>query len=388
MIVVGLISGTSYDGIDCSVGELKIDGDLISLHPILTFTQPYPSEVYALIDSTMPPAATGFKEVCQLDTLIGEAFADVASAAILKTGLKPDLIVSHGQTMYHWISEDGEALGTLQIGDASRIAERTGVATLSQLRSRDVAAGGQGAPFASLLDDFLLRDHGSVSAALNLGGISNVTVVSPEDPTIAFDIGPANALIDAAVRIYTDGKENFDNGGTYGAQGVINHQFLENLLQEPYYKMSNPKSTGKELFNKDYLNSKLKEFPDISMLNVIATLTELTAQTVANEINRLSVKSVYVSGGGIHNHTLMRSLRNLSPGVSYHLYEDLGLSSDGKEAYLFALIGFLSLNNIAGNIPSSTGASGPRIMGSLWPGELGFPKIETGTVTKPSLKII
>ena len=388
MIVIGLISGTSYDGIDCSIGEFQLNGDVISLHPIATSTESYSPDIYKLINSTMPPASTDFKQVCELDTLIGEAFADAALKTIERTGLQPDLIVSHGQTMYHWISPEGKALGTLQLGDASRIAEKTGIATLAQVRSRDVAAGGQGAPFASLIDDFLLRDQGKVTAALNLGGISNITVVSPKDPTIAFDIGPSNALIDAAVRIYTNGKENFDNAGAYGALGKVDQKFLDALLLEPYYKMSNPKSTGKELFNKDYLASKLNEFPNILMLDVITTLTSLSAHTIANEINRLSVETVYVSGGGIHNLTLMKMLRELSPAVTFAHYEELGLSSDGKEAYLFALIGFLSLNNIAGNIPSSTGAVGERVMGSLWPGTLGFPKIEPRAVSNPSLRII
>jgi anhydro-N-acetylmuramic acid kinase len=383
-----MISGTSYDGIDCAIGEFHIQDGVISLRPLFTSTTSYSPYLYNLINSSMPPDLIDFQRVCELDTLVGEAFATAAVEALTKAKLRADVVVSHGQTMYHWISEEGRALGTLQLGDGARIAEKTGVTTITQLRSRDVAAGGQGAPFASLLDDFLLRDRKTVCAALNLGGISNMTVVSPLAPTIAFDIGPANALIDAAVRIYTENRENFDLDGKYGAQGVIDEELLQSLLGEPYYAMKFPKSTGKELFNKDYLIAKLAQFPRVSLLNVISTLTALTARTISVEINALSVETIYVSGGGIHNLTLMEMLKELSPDTSFLPYEELGINADGKEAYLFALIGFLSMHNLTGNIPSSTGARGPRVLGSIWPGALGFPEIASTNVSAPSLKII
>ncbi len=388
MIVMGMISGTSYDGIDCAVGEFDLTDGLITLRPIFTTTEPYSRYLYGLIDSSMPPSLIDFQRVCEIDTLVGEAFADAAISTLRKANIEADLVVSHGQTLYHWVTPSGQALGTLQLGDGARIAEKTGITTITQLRSRDVAAGGQGAPFASLLDDFLLRDRGHVNAALNLGGISNITVVSNTAPTIAFDIGPANALIDAAVRIYSEGRENYDPSGKYGAAGEVDQHLLESMLDEPYFTMKFPKSTGKELFNKEYLVTKLREFPDISMLNVISTLTALTASTVTSEISRLGVESIYVSGGGIHNQTLMRMMKEFSPKVKFNPYEELGLSADGKEAYLFALIGFLSVNNMPGNIPSSTGALNSRVLGSMWPGLEGFPEIISSGITSPTLRII
>lgn len=388
MKILGMISGTSYDGIDCSIGDFTIDGNAILLNPLFTRTHEYPAETYALINRSMPPAKIDYQIVCEIDTLIGQAFAEAAALAIKESGITPDLIVAHGQTMYHWISPEGKALGTLQVGDAARVAELNGIPVLSQLRSRDVAAGGQGAPFASLIDHMLLAARNINCGALNLGGISNMTVIRPGQDTVAFDVGPANALMDAAVRIYSDGSENFDRDGALGAQGNVNDAVLGEMLKEPYYALSYPKSTGKELFNHDYLKSWMARYPEVSMLDWIATLTILTATTIANEFNKLDVSEVFVSGGGLHNKTLMAHLNSLTRNVKYLPYEDLGLSSDGKEAYLFALIGFLSMHNLPGNIPSSTGASGPRILGSLSPGKSGFPAVANISEALIGLRII
>lgn len=388
MKILGMISGTSYDGIDCSIGDFTIDGNAILLNPLFTRTHEYPAETYALINRSMPPAKIDYQIVCEIDTLIGQAFAEAAALAIKESGITPDLIVAHGQTMYHWISPEGKALGTLQVGDAARVAELNGIPVLSQLRSRDVAAGGQGAPFASLIDHMLLAARNINCGALNLGGISNMTVIRPGQDTVAFDVGPANALMDAAVRIYSDGSENFDRDGALGAQGKVNDAILGEMLKEPYYTLSYPKSTGKELFNHDYLKSWMARYPEVSMLDWIATLTILTATTIANEFNELDVSEVFVSGGGLHNKTLMAQLNSLTRNVKYLPYEDLGLSSDGKEAYLFALIGFLSMHNLPGNIPSSTGASGPRILGSLSPGKSGFPAVANISEALIGLRII
>ena len=383
-----MISGTSYDGIDCSIGEFTPHASEILLKPLFTKTIEYPEYVYKLIDTSMPPEWVDLQRVCELDTLIGEAFADAALLAIKESGITPDLIVSHGQTMYHWISAGGAALGTLQLGDPARVAEATGITVLSHLRSRDVAAGGQGAPFASLIDHMLLNGVDQKVAALNLGGISNMTIVKPGSATIAYDVGPASALIDAGVRIHSSGKLNYDEGGKLGAQGKNNEALLAELLKEPYYALQYPKSTGKELFNQTYLEKIRETHPEVGMIDLIATLTELTAITVSNEINKFGVAVIYVSGGGQHNQTLMGMMRSLSPNTRFAPYEELGINSDGKEAYLFGLIGFLSSYNQNGNIPSSTGASGGRILGSLSPGKSGFPKPYESAFEFTSLRII
>lgn len=388
MIILGMISGTSYDGIDCSMGEFTPHESEIFLKPLFTKTFKYPEYVYSLIDASMPPEWVSFQRVCELDVLIGKAFAEAALEAIKESGKTPDLIVSHGQTMYHWISPEGTALGTLQLGDPSRVSEATGIAVLSHPRSQDVAAGGQGAPFASLIDHMLLNGIGKKVAALNLGGISNITIVKPGSETTAYDIGPANALIDAAVRIYSSGKLNFDDGGALGMKGKIDEELLTELLKEPYYALRSPKSTGKELFNHTYLTKMMESHPEVDLIDLIATLTALTAKTVTSEINKSKVDTVYVSGGGKHNRTLMGMMRNFSPNARFAPYEELGVNSDGKEAYLFGLIGFLSSYNQNGNIPSSTGAAGGRILGSLNPGKNGFPTPLQNAYEFTSLRII
>lgn len=382
-----MISGTSYDGIDCSIGEFTPHGSVVDLKPLFTKTIKYSEEVYKLIDASMPPAKIELQQVCELDVSIGSEFARAALESISESGVTPDLIVSHGQTMYHWVSPQGVAIGTLQLGDGARVAEETGIPTLAQLRSRDVAAGGHGAPYASLIDHFLLAGTGERTAALNLGGISNMTVVDPQSSTIAFDIGPSNALIDAAVRIATNGSENYDEGGNRAASGRINQVMLDDLLSDPYYSLPYPKSTGKELFNTTYLQPFLTKYASLEINDVIATLTQLTAVTICNEINKANVAKIYVSGGGIHNKVLMESLRKLSPSVIFLPYEELKLNADGKEAFLFALIGFLSTYNQAGNIPSSTGAKGPRILGCFHAGKNGFPEIKSNPENFRALRI-
>ena len=200
MRVVGMISGTSMDGIDVAVADLQFAGDTVELRPLGAASREYPAELRARVGAVLPPAATTAEEVCRLDTLVGQAFAAAATFAVDELGAGAvDLIVSHGQTIFHWVDPGGRRRGTLQVGQPAWIVEATGIPVVADLRSRDIAAGGHGAPLASTLDELLLGGSGETAAALNLGGISNMTVVGPDAPTIAFDIGPANALIDAAV---------------------------------------------------------------------------------------------------------------------------------------------------------------------------------------------
>ncbi len=197
MRVIGLMSGTSYDAIDAAAADLRLDGDQLVLTPLGLLSQPYSDELRAAVAASLPPASTTMEQVCRLDTGIGQAFADVARQAVEQLcGGHADLIVSHGQTMFHWV-DGGSVRGTLQLGQPAWIAEATGTSVVSDLRSRDVAAGGQGAPLVSILDVLWLRGRSGVPIALNLGGIANITVVHGEP--VAFDTGPANALIDAVV---------------------------------------------------------------------------------------------------------------------------------------------------------------------------------------------
>ena len=368
MRVLGLISGTSHDGIDFAVVDFSLRNGV--LHGVVgpAGSTPYPERLRARLAAALPPAALTFAEVCELDTLIGQAFAQVAAeAAELSGGV--DVICSHGQTVFHWV--DGrQALGTLQIGQPAWIAERTGVPVVADVRARDVAAGGQGAPLVPVMDVMLLGDLPGRPAALNLGGIANLTVLRPPgiDAPLAYDTGPANALIDAAVARATGGRATCDVDGRLAASGRVDERLLDLLLAEPYYRLEPPKSTGKELFHAGYLERVLAARPGLSDADVVATLTALTARTVAAEVRRHRVDTLVVSGGGCANPTLMAMLRDCLVGVRVRTSADFGAPTDIKEAIAFALIGWLTVHGLPAAMPSCTGATAPRLLGAIVPG--------------------
>lgn len=374
MKVVGLISGTSFDGIDAAAAELELRDDEVLLRPLGAISLAYPPELRAALAAVMPPATTTAAGLCALDTRIGQAFAEAAEAAVRDlAGGEADLVVSHGQTLYHWV-EGTRVLGTLQIGQPAWIAERTGLPVVADLRSRDVAAGGQGAPLASLFDVLLLGrpDKGEVGAALNLGGIANLTIIASDRNPVAFDVGPANALIDAAVAHLTDDAETFDRDGVRGARGHVHQPLLDALLDEPYYGLAPPKSTGKELFHLPYLLDALAATGPVPPDDLIATVTELTAITIARACGEHAVTTVVAAGGGTRNPTLMARLSDRLLGVKVTTIDGFGIDSDAKEAYTFALIGFLTVHGLPGSVASCTGSARPAVLGCLVPGARGF----------------
>jgi anhydro-N-acetylmuramic acid kinase len=372
-----MISGTSMDGIDVAAADLRFGpDDTVELHPLGATSREYPSALRAALGATLPPASTTAEEICRLDTLVGQAFATAASSAVDELGAGAiDLIVSHGQTIFHWVDDEGRARGTLQVGQPAWIAEATGIPVVADVRARDIAAGGHGAPLASTLDELLLAGSFETAGALNLGGIANITVVAADVPTVAFDIGPANALIDAAVSAATDGAEAFDADGAHARRGRVHAGLLERLLAEPYYRQPPPKSTGKELFHGAYLDRHVAARGAVPADDVIATVTALTAITVADVCRQFGVGRLVVSGGGVENPALMERLGVELPGISITRIDQYGIPSAAKEAYLFALIGFLTLHHLPGNVASATGARGPAVLGCLLPGRHGFPPI-------------
>ncbi|MFD8077810.1 anhydro-N-acetylmuramic acid kinase [Streptomyces sp. NPDC059718] len=368
MRVIGLMSGTSYDAIEAAAADLTLDGATLLMRPLGHLSVPYADGLRDLISATLPPATTTTQAVCALDTGIGQAFADTAARALdeLCAGAA-DLVVSHGQTMHHWV-EDGTVRGTLQLGQPAWIAEATGLPVVSDLRSRDVAAGGQGAPLVGMTDTLLLRGLPGVPAALNLGGIANITVVAPGAEPLAFDTGPANALLDAAVRHFTGGAAAYDEDGRRAAAGRTDPDLLKVLLDDPYYRRPAPKSTGKELFHLPYLQRALAAVPAPGTDDVLATLTRLTAVTVADACRAHGVTSLVVSGGGARNPVLMRMIGEELPGVTLRPSDDLGLPSDAKEALAFAVLGFLTVHGLPGTLTSGTGARRATVLGSITPG--------------------
>jgi anhydro-N-acetylmuramic acid kinase len=387
--VLGLISGTSFDAIEVAAADLTAEGGELTLRPLGALSVPYAPALTDDIAAALPPAATTAGRICSLDTRIGQAFAEAAARGIAEiAGGHADLVASHGQTIFHWV-EDGRVLGTLQIGQPAWIAERTGLPVVADLRVRDVAAGGQGAPLVSVFDTLLLSG-GKPRAALNLGGIANITVVGrPDEPVVSFDTGPGNCLLDVVATRAASGPDTgptrgpdtppgYDVDGALAAAGTVDPALLAELLAEKYYAAEPPKSTGRELFTAGYLDAALiaarqrghgtRRTPNPTAPDIAATLVSLTARTVADACARYGVTEVVGSGGGMHNPVLVDALRAALAPVPLHRSDELGLPVDAKEAYLTALLGALSWHGVPGVRPGATGSRVPRVLGRFSPG--------------------
>ncbi|NUT34624.1 MAG: anhydro-N-acetylmuramic acid kinase [Hamadaea sp.] len=354
MRVLGLSSGTSHDGIDAALVAFDAEGEVLRARLLRHTTTAYSPQLRTAIRAALPPHTVGLGDVCRLDTRIGQEFAEVAAGFADVA----DLVCSHGQTLYHWV-DDGTVKGTLQLGQPAWIAERTGLPVVSDVRARDVAAGGQGAPLVAVLDRLLLAGHADLgtAGALNIGGIANLTV--PSVP-VAYDTGPGNALIDAAALTLTG--RPYDADGALAATGTVDRMLLDRLLAEPYYGQPPPKSTGKELFHTGYLDGLID---GLSPTDVLATLTELTAVTVAAEALRYKLDTVVVSGGGAHNAFLMRRLADAVRPARLTTSDALGVPGDAKEAVLFALIGWLTAHGLPGVLAACTGARTATVLGAV-----------------------
>ncbi|MEU5904779.1 anhydro-N-acetylmuramic acid kinase [Micromonospora sp. NPDC047527] len=374
MKIVGLMSGTSYDGVDVVAAEFTAEEDTLWLRPLGHRELEYDEALRAEIAALLPPEATTIEAVCRLDNRLGEVFAEAAAVGLELAGGQVDAVVSPGQTVFHWVA-DGVARGTLQLGAVARVAARVGVPVLSDLRSADIAAGGQGAPLVPAFDALLLDGAAGPRAALNLGGIANLTVVAPGAPVLGYDVGPANALLDAAARRFLGRPCDLD--GARAAAGRVHPGLLAELLAEPYYAASPPKSTGKELFHAGYLDRHLAALDaPVPVDDLLATLTELTARVVAVECDRRGVVEVVAAGGGVRNPTLLGRLAALSAG-RWRLRgtDELGVPAQAKEAYAFALLGWLSWHGLPGSIPSVTGATRGAVLGSWTPAGPAYPGV-------------
>ncbi|WP_228001843.1 anhydro-N-acetylmuramic acid kinase [Nocardia australiensis] len=374
MRVIGLMSGTSHDAIDAVAAEITARDRTLRVRIAGQLSRPYPEWLRSELIGALPPNPIDMGAVCRLDTAIGQAFAEVADAAVREFfNGTADLVASHGQTVYHWVHDD-KTHGTLQLGQPAWIAERTGLPVVSDFRSRDIAAGGHGAPLVALFDELWLAGQPGRCAALNIGGIANATVIGHSP--VAFDTGPGNALIDAAVELSTGGTEHFDLDGIRAARGKVDDELLKVLLTEPYYRGAPPKTTGKELFNRAYLESVLGH-RTMSADDIVATVTALTADTIADALARYELTEVIVSGGGTRNPTLMAMLGARLGPAELCSSDTLGLPSEAKEATAFAVLGFLTIHGLPGNDATRTGATRATVLGSITPGaaRLDFPAL-------------
>jgi anhydro-N-acetylmuramic acid kinase len=376
MIVVGLMSGTSVDGIDAAVVDITHHDDTLRASLLgyveSSFDEPLRQRIHALFS----PAESRIDEVCEVNVLLGEAFAAAAARALRLAGVQADLVASHGQTVWHQVAY-GHTRSTLQLGEPSVIAERLGVTVVADFRPRDMAAGGQGAPLASWGDALLFGDRQLSRAVQNIGGIGNVTWVPPGghwEAMLAFDTGPGNALIDHAAWRLSGGMQRFDADGAMAAAGRVQDGLLAELLGNAYFRLQPPKSTGRELFGVQLIDPFIDRCLErgLPTSDILATLTAFTAHSIADQYRRFlpgRPDEVVVGGGGSRNPVLMRLLSQLLDPSQMRLHEDFGLPSLGREAVYFALMGYEALHGRPNTVPGCTGATHAVVMGKLIPGD-------------------
>ena len=363
-LYIGLMSGTSLDGIDAGLVDFSQDQPrLIAFH-----YQAFPDELRNKIHHlSQPGSAVLLNDFGALDAQLGQLFAE-ASLTLLKKADIPATEVraigSHGQTVYH--APQGPQGFSLQIGDPNRIAQTTGITTISDFRRRDIAVGGQGAPLVPAFHQALFSDPDKIVTVLNIGGIANISLLN-DQKVIGFDTGPGNTLMD--YWCLTNNGHSYDANGDWAQTGQVQPVLLQQLLDDPYFRLAPPKSTGKEYFSPAWLNSKLTGFRNCPAADIQATLCRLSADSIANAILTQAPNSaqVLVCGGGVHNRQLISILRNNLPMPVVSTAE-YGVNPDHVEAMAFAWLARQTLNGLTGNLCSVTGASVPVILGGIYPG--------------------
>lgn len=364
MRVAGVMSGTSLDGIDVAIVDIR--GRRFTT--VACRSAPYPAAVRQGI-LAISDATTSTARIARMHFQLGELYAQAVRETCRKARIplaSVELIGSHGQTIYH----EGGAC-TLQIGEAGVIAERTGIPVVCDFRPRDIAAGGEGAPLVPYVDYLLYRDRRRGRIALNIGGIANLTAIPAAgraEEVVAFDTGPGNMVIDALVREYTEGRRNYDRGGRIAAGGNVRQGLLQELLRDPYYRRKPPKTAGREQYGADFA-ARMKN-TGACLPDLIATATVLTAACVAEGIGRfvrprMEVAELIVSGGGAHNQEIMGHLAALLPELALATSADYGIDIDGKEAIAFAVLAHETWRRRPSSLPSATGARHAAILGKV-----------------------
>ncbi len=371
---IGMMSGTSCDGIDAVLVRIKGTGPGLAMKLIAHQSFPYETD----LRNRLLAEQMSSREVCLLNFELGERLAE-ASLSMLDIAddneVEVDFIAAHGHTVAHYPpGSGGERFGTLQIGESAVIAQRTKKTVVSDFRVRDMAAGGQGAPLVPYADWLLFRREERMVVCLNIGGIANITVVTPEFKDIlAFDTGPGNIIIDGTVRLLSRGARAYDENGEAAKRGKTIDEFLEYLLSDSYFSKDPPKSTGRERFGVDvYLRDALANRKDHSYEDLVATVTQATAQSIADAYKRYvapnyDVAHMIVGGGGAMNNTLMLLLKEALPDVKIYISDRVGISYDAREAIAFAILGNETICGTPANVPQATGASEAVVLGKITP---------------------
>jgi anhydro-N-acetylmuramic acid kinase len=386
MLIIGLMSGTSLDGVTGAL--VRIDGGSVAE---LNWrvegwcTVAYSEERRHAIHETI--VSGNAASLCALHAELGEWLAEAARRLCEEVGVpldRVDLIGSHGQTVWHIPPAEGKRGSTLQLGDPATIAERTGCPVVADFRSRDMASGGHGAPLVPWVDQALFAIPEHARALQNLGGIGNVSWVPPrgsDEGVFAFDTGPANALIDAAVHLATNGRMAYDEDGRLAARGEVDDGLLAELLRHPFFATPPPRSTGREVFGLPFVQRLVDAVApegDQDWLDILATLTELTARSITDAYRRWvlprGVREVVLTGGGARNATLVRRLTTLLHPLPVLQGDVLGVDPEAKEALAFAVLAWAHSSGVPANAPGATGASGPRVLGSYTPGGSDRPR--------------
>lgn len=375
MIIIGLMSGTSVDGIDAALVEIKGKELDLEVELILGQTFPYPEKLRKKILSVCQGESLSMEEFCQLDDEIALQFASAAQNVISKD-IKVDLIGSHGQTVFHRPPRQDFLGYSLQLGRGELIAQKTGITTISNFRVEDIAFGGQGAPLVSKIDLCLFSHPRHNRCLQNIGGIGNVTYIpsqkthNRESKIMGWDTGPGNALIDSAVQKFTDGEQSFDLNGDWSRQGKPCLELVQKWLQQDFFRQPPPKSTGRELFSSEYLDNCWQQASpyNLAEADFLASLTELTVMSIADSYRRFlpdNIHEVLLAGGGTHNLYLTERLQNHLQSIKVLTTDQVAISSEFKEAIAFAVLAYWRFNSYPGNLPQVTGASKSVLLGEI-----------------------
>ena len=379
-LVIGLMSGTSADGIDAVLVRISGYGTRIQVQQLQFLFSPFEPKVRERIIQIGEGNLGGTAEICRLSNLLGQLYAKACLELCAMAGVSPkeiDLVGNHGQTVWHMpVAEEylgAMVTGTLQIGEDAHIAEALGCPVVGDFRVRDLAAGGLGAPLVPYTEYLLYRRIDKTVALQNIGGIGNVTILPQNcslDQVIAFDTGPGNMVMDALTVMLTNGKQSYDDGGKLAASASISAKLLEHMRKDPYLTRKPPKTTGREYYGKNYVKQLVEFSKDnqISLMDCLATATRFTAESIAIGLRSFSPEQpeeLIVGGGGSRNPVLLKHLRECLPNCQVMVNEDIGFDSDAKEAVAFAILANEAIAGICNNVPSVTGAKHPVVMGKI-----------------------